>query len=72
MKLVVVAKILQEAHLTSWNFSSVHWLHHPMNVKNQISIINSKQETNWTIYSSSQMHLRVMFALFPENRKSIP
>ena len=34
MKPVVVAKILQEALRASWNSSSAHWLHHPMNVKN--------------------------------------
>ena len=39
MKPVVVAKILQEAIRTSWNFSSAHWFHHPMNVKNQILIL---------------------------------
>ena len=39
MKPVVVAKILQEAFRASWNFSSVHRLHHPMNVKNQILIL---------------------------------
>ena len=33
MKLVVVAKILQEVLQASWNFSSNHYLHHPMNVK---------------------------------------
>ena len=33
MKPVVVAKILQETLRASWNFSSTHWLHHPMNVK---------------------------------------
>ena len=33
MKPVVVAKILQEALHTSWNFSFTHWLHHPMKVK---------------------------------------
>ena len=26
-------KILQEALCTFWNFTSAHWLHHPMNVK---------------------------------------
>ena len=33
MKPEVVSKILHEALRTSWNFSSAHWLHHPMNVK---------------------------------------
>ena len=39
MKPVVIAKILQEALRASWNFSDDHWLHHPMNVKNQILIL---------------------------------
>ena len=33
MKPGVVSKILQEALRASCNFSSAHWLHHPMNVK---------------------------------------
>ena len=33
MKPVVVAKILQEAFRASRNFSSAHWIHHPMNVR---------------------------------------
>ena len=35
MKPVVVAKILR----ASWNYSSAHWLHHPMNEKNQSLIL---------------------------------
>ena len=33
MKPVVVTKILQEALCASWNFSSAHWLSHPIFVK---------------------------------------
>ena len=36
---LVVAKILQESLSASWNFSSAHWLHHPLTVK--ISNFNS-------------------------------
>ena len=39
MEPVVVAKILQEALRASWNFSSAHWLHHPMNVTKTILIL---------------------------------
>ena len=44
MEPVVIAKILQEALRASWNFSSAHWLHHPMNVKYQILILKKKKK----------------------------
>ena len=39
MKPVVVAKILQGALCASWDFSSAHWLHHPINVKKKQILI---------------------------------
>ena len=42
LKLEVIAKILQKVLHASWNFSSAHQLHHPLNVENQILILNNQ------------------------------
>ena len=53
MKAVVVAKIVQETLRASSNFSTAHWLHHPMNVKNQVLILKYSHlpltSLRWTI-----------------------
>ena len=46
MKPVVVAKILQEALHTSWNFRSAHWLHLSMNVKKHTQKKNNNKNNN--------------------------
>ena len=55
MKPVVVAKILQEALRVLWNFSSAHWLHHPMNVK--------KSNFNFYIYTLFLNHFYVLIVM---------
>ena len=55
MKPVVVVKIR-----ASWNFSSAHWLHNPMNGKNHILILKWK-------YLEGAMQWHAVLAVFITN-----